>query len=288
MLNILILGANGMLGSALFRILRQNNKLRVFGTVRTKENFIKILESDSGDRVLTNINVEENDELLKVYCLVHPDVVINCIGLVKQMANVDDPLSTIPVNSLLPHRLARICELTNSRLIHISTDCVFDGKKGGYAEAEQPNATDLYGLSKYLGEVTYPNTVTLRTSIIGHELKGAKGLISWFLHQNEKCQGYTHAIFSGLPTVELARVIRDFVIPNSNLNGLYHVASKPIKKFELLNLVAEIYGKKIDIVPDSSLVIDRSLNADRFREATGYIAPEWPELIKSMYLDYTS
>jgi dTDP-4-dehydrorhamnose reductase len=167
-------------------------------------------------------------------------------------------------------------------LIHVSTDCVFSGSRGNYRESDTSDATDLYGKSKFIGEVSYPHTITLRTSIIGHELTGNHSLIGWFLAQSGPVKGYTKAIFSGLPTVELARVVRDHVLPNRDLSGLYHVAAEPIDKFDLLNIVAKAYGKDIAIEPDDRVSIDRSLNAERFRAATGYVAPAWPDLIARM------
>ena len=220
---------------------------------------------------------------MQAFIRVRPDVVINCVGLVKQLADAEDPLQAIPINALLPHRLARLCELSGARLVHMSTDCVFAGDKGGYRESDQSDAIDLYGRSKYLGEVSYPHTITLRTSIIGHELQSAHGLVNWFLSQKTSCNGYTRAIFSGLPTVALAQIVRDVVIPRADLSGVYHVAAQAISKYDLLKLVADIYGKTIEITPSDKLVIDRSLNADRFCEATGYVAPEWSELIKLMH-----
>jgi len=209
--------------------------------------------------------------------------VVNCVGLIKQLADAENPLLEIPINAVLPHRLARLCEFSGARLVHISTDCVYSGKKGRYTEADLPDANDVYGQSKALGEVIYPHTITLRTSIIGHELQGNQSLLNWFLSQEGSCNGFRRAIFSGLPTVEFAQVIRDVVIPHAELSGLYHIAAQPINKYDLLKLIAEVYGKSIDIVPDDNLVIDRSLNADRFRLATGYTAPEWSDLIKLMY-----
>jgi dTDP-4-dehydrorhamnose reductase len=210
-------------------------------------------------------------------------VVINCIGLVKQLAEANDPIVALPINAMLPHRLVRLCALANARLIHVSTDCVFNGSRGNYQEADISDAQDLYGKSKYLGEVAAPNAITLRTSIIGHELASAHGLVDWFLSQQGPIKGYSRAIFSGLPTVELARVVSEVVIPTPALSGVYHVASPAISKFELLRLVSEVYGKSIVIDADESVVIDRSLNPERFRLATGYVAPAWPELVKSMH-----
>ena len=221
--------------------------------------------------------------LVQAFIRSRPDLVINCVGLVKQLADAENPLQAIPINALLPHRLARLCELTRARLVHMSTDCVFAGDKGDYRETDPSDATDLYGRSKFLGEVDYPHAITLRTSIIGHELQSAHGLVNWFLSQQERCNGYTRAIFSGLPTVALAQVVRDVVIPRTDLSGVYHVAAQPISKYDLLTLIADVYGNKIEIVPSDMLVIDRSLNAERFRDATGYVVPGWPELIKLMH-----
>ena len=184
---------------------------------------------------------------------------------------------------MLPHQLAALCEQHCARLVHISTDCVFDGKKGNYIETDISDAIDLYGKSKFIGELSdKPHAITLRTSIIGHELNSSNGLIEWFLSQTGTVNGFKRAIFSGLPTVELARVIAEYVIPQPNLYGLYHVSAELISKFDLLSLVAKIYGKEIEILPETDVIIDRSLDSSRFRTATGYRAPAWPELIKMM------
>jgi dTDP-4-dehydrorhamnose reductase len=281
-MRILVLGATGMLGNAMLRVLSEQTDWQVRGTIRSA-GAKRFFPAGLAGQLLAGVDVEQPDSLLQAFIQVRPEVVINCIGLVKQLADAEDPLQAIPINALLPHRLARLCELVGARLIHPSTDCVFSGELGNYREADPPDARDLYGRSKLLGEVGYPHSVTLRTSIIGHELQSAHGLVGWFLAQSDSCRGFTRAIFSGLPTVELARVIRDVVIPRPELSGVYHVAAAPISKYELLQLVAEVYKKKIEIIPSEELVIDRSLNADRFRAATGYVAPAWPELIQLMH-----
>jgi dTDP-4-dehydrorhamnose reductase len=278
---VLILGISGMLGNAMLRMMTEERNHLVFGTARSP-SVLRYFESGLAGHILTGVDVEHFDSLVAAFAHARPEVVINCIGLVKQLAEAEDPLRTVPINALLPHRLARLCELNGARLVHVSTDCVFNGRKGGYRESDPSDAEDLYGRSKFLGEVVYPHTITLRTSIIGHELSGAHGLVSWFLAQTGSVKGYRKAIFSGLPTVELARVVRDVVLERPDLSGLYHVAAEPVAKFDLLKLIAAAYGKRIDIEPDDRVVIDRSLNGDRFREATGYVAPHWPELIRRM------
>ena len=281
-MRVMVLGVTGMLGNAMFRVLSANPGQVVFGTARS-ESSRRYFSGNLSSQIIVGVDVENHDSLIKAYAAVRPDVVVNCVGLVKQLADADDPLQAVPINALLPHRLAALCQATGSRLVHISTDCVFSGAKGNYLESDFPDPYDLYGRSKLLGEVDYPNAITLRTSIVGHELSGQRSLMGWFLAQQSSVKGFTRAIFSGLPTVELARVVCDFVLPRSELHGLYHVAAGSINKFDLLKLVSKTYGKDIEIIPSDELVIDRSLNADRFKEATGYVPPEWPVLVQRMY-----
>lgn len=281
-MRILVLGANGLLGNAMIRVLSENTAWQVNGTVRA-ESSRRLFSGDFAGRIISGIDVEQHDSLIQAFVQMRPDVVINCVGLIKQLAGADSPMQAISINALLPHRLAALCELMGARLVHIGTDCVFAGDKGGYLESDPSDAKDLYGRSKFLGEVAYPHTVTLRTSIIGHELQSANSLVAWFLSQQGKCNGFTRAIFSGLPTVVLAQIVRDVVIPRTDLSGVYHIAAQPISKYDLLRLIATVYGKRIEIIPDDRLVIDRSLNAERFRKATGYAVPSWPELIKLMH-----
>jgi len=281
-MRVLILGVTGMLGNAMYRVLSESSSLTVHGTARSlsaRAHFQGALR----DNVVSGIDVEQHDAVIRAFAQVRPEFVVNCVGLVKQLADSNDVLQAVPLNTLLPHRLAALCGATGARLVHISTDCVFSGKQGDYRESDFPYAYDLYGRSKLLGEVDYPHAVTLRTSIIGHELTGTRSLVGWFLAQDAQVKGFTRAIFSGLPTVELAHVVRDVVLPHPELSGLYHVAAEPINKYDLLKLVAEVYGKSITIVPSEDLVIDRSLNADRFRTATGYQSPAWPTLIHRMH-----
>lgn len=270
-----------MLGNAMLRQIAEDPRYEVFGSLRSSSGR-QFFSSRPADRLVTGIDVENQDSLISAFSLIRPDVVVNCIGLIKQRAEAEDPLQALAINASLPHRLARLCELTNARLVHISTDCVFSGRRGNYLESDEADAQDLYGRSKFLGEVDYPHAVTLRTSIIGHELSGALGLVNWFLSQQEAVKGYTQAIFSGLPTCELARVLLERVLPKPELRGVYHVSAAPISKFDLLQLVNRVYEKGLRIEPDDHLKIDRSLNSSRFREATGYVASDWPSLIAQM------
>lgn len=275
---LLVLGASGMLGNAVIRLFAQDASWRATGTTRSASQHLKFPDHIRHN-LINGVDVENFDSLSAAFASAKPDVVINCVGVVKQLAEANDPLAAIPINSLLPHRLARLCAVAGARLVHLSTDCVFDGTKGNYTESDRPDAYDLYGRSKLLGEVDYENAITLRTSIIGRELGSAHSLIDWFLAQDGQVRGFTRAIFSGLPTVELARVIKEYVLPRPHLRGLYHVSAQPISKFDLLQLVAQAFGKTVEIVPDAKVTIDRSLDSSRFRQKTGYQPPSWPELV---------
>lgn len=279
--NILVLGASGMLGSTLLRYFAAAEGIEVTGTARS-QGALRMLPENVRERVITGIDVENVDQLTHLLLRVQPTVVINCVGLIKQIAEAKNPLYAIPINAVLPHRLARLCQLTGSRLIHLSTDCVFSGTKGNYKEGDLPDADDVYGRTKLLGEVDYPNAVTLRTSIIGHELTGNKSLLNWFLSQTNPVSGYKNAIFSGLPTLEIGRIIHKYVLADDSLTGLFHVSGNPISKYDLLKLISDVYGHNIEIVPDEKLIIDRSLDSSLFQTATGFKPRPWPELIISM------
>lgn len=282
-MKVLILGVTGMLGSAVFRVFSADPHHETWGTLRSA-SALRHFPEQSRPRLLVGVDVLDQDALTAVMAKVRPEVVINCVGLIKQLADAKDPLTALPINAMLPHRLARLCELGGARLIHVSTDCVFSGRKGLYQESDLSDAEDLYGKSKYIGELhDLPHAITLRTSIIGHELGSSHALVDWFLAQQGSVRGFTKAIFSGLPTVELARVMKDFVISRPQLNGLYNVAAEPIDKFRLLNLVARQYGKQIEIRPDDALVLDRSLDGSRFCRETGYVVPAWPDLVRKMF-----
>ena len=278
---ILVLGASGMLGNAVLRYFAMQTNHKVIGVVRS-DHSARLLPPEVHDHVVEGGNAEDFDALVRVFGRCNPTVVVNCVGLVKQLDDSKDPLAAIPVNSVLPHRLARLCSLVGARLIHFSTDCVFSGMKGMYVENDVPDAVDAYGRTKLLGEVDYPHALTLRTSIIGHELTGSRSLISWFLGQEGAVRGFSKAVFSCFPTVEIARIIDEHVLPRPELSGLYHLSAIPIDKYRLLKLVAEVYGKSIRIDEDPSFVIDRSLDSRRFSTATGFRPDTWPELIKRM------
>ena len=279
---ILVLGASGMLGNAVLRYFATRTEHEVVGIVRSAGS-ARLLPESVQDKIALGGDVDDVDALVRMFDRHRPTVVVNCVGLVKQLGDAKDPLAAIPVNAVLPHRLARLCALAGARLVHLSTDCVFTGNKGMYREGDLPDAQDVYGRTKLLGEVDYPHALTLRTSIIGHELASHHSLVCWFLSQHGPVRGYSQAIFSGLPTVEIARVIDEYVLDRPELRGLYHLSAEPIDKFSLLQLVAKTYGKETGITEDRALVIDRSLDSTRFRNATGYRPEPWPDLVRRMH-----
>lgn len=275
-----------MLGQALFRSFSQDDKLDIYATARNDKGLNKWFPAQLLRKIIVGVTVDKFDHVARELERIQPDTVINCVGLIKQQPIANEPLAAITINAQLPHRIALVCRGIDARLIQMSTDCVFNGKRGGYKESDSSNAEDLYGRTKYLGELNDQHCVTLRTSIIGHELKGRFGLLEWFLAQDKQVRGFRKAIFSGFPTVELARIIHDCILPNLELSGIYHVSSEPISKYDLLQKVAQRYDKKIEIEPDDTFIVDRSLDSTVFREATNYIPPSWDKLIEMMHQEF--
>lgn len=283
-MKVLVIGATGMLGYSIFSNLSELSNFDVYGTVRSINGVEHFFPST--DKLIPNVDVKDFATLEKAVLDTKPDVVINCIGLIKQHDVSKQHVEAIEINALLPHKIAQLCDSTQARLVHFSTDCVFDGKTGNYLESDLPTATDLYGKSKCLGEVDYGKHVTLRTSIIGHELRSSVSLIDWFLSQEGSVKGFSKAVFSGLPTVYVAKVLADYVLPNPSLSGLYQLSVDPIDKFSLISKVADVYSKQVEIEKFEDFVMDRSLNSTKFREETGFVAPSWDELVAIMNTDY--
>ncbi|MDQ3180672.1 MAG: SDR family oxidoreductase [Acidobacteriota bacterium] len=283
-MRVLILGGNGMLGHKLVQ--RLNDKFEVWSTQRKHLSPDKYPNIFLPEKTIYGVNAEIFKTVKKSIAQANPDVIVNAIGVIKQNQSSNNVVKNLIVNSILPHRLANLAQLNNIRLINISTDCVFSGTKGNYRESDVTDALDLYGRSKFLGEVSAENCLTLRTSIIGRELKTNHSLVEWFLSQaGKKVKGYKNAIFSGFPTVILADIIADLIAKNKKLYGLYHVSSQPISKFDLLTLLKKAYQIKIEIEPFEEFKIDRSLNSAKFRRETNFQPMSWNEMVKKMAED---
>lgn len=279
-MKILILGGTGMLGHRLWIDL--SKKHNVIATVRKNHPKLTHLKS------VENIDVNNFESIQNAIKSTRPDVVINCIGIIKQLDESKSHEISIFTNALLPHKLSTFCNINSIRFIHFSTDCVFDGKKkGGYLDSDLHTATDLYGRTKSLGEVGYlNNTLTLRTSIIGRELRGHKSLVDWFLLQNNKeIKGFGEAIFSGFPTSHIASIIDKYILSVPSLSGIYNLAANPISKFDLLELIKKEFNIAVDIKLDTALKIDRSLNASSLQRLIKYPIIPWEKLIKELNVD---
>ena len=280
-MRILLLGGTGMLCHELF----QSWKERFDVTVTLREGPEKYSASKlfSTGNIKYNVTVENDAGLNALIHEVRPDWVVNCIGIVKQRADAKEAIPSIELNSLFPHRLAMHCKSAGANVIQMSTDCIFSGKKGNYSEEDVPDPLDMYGKSKWLGEIAYPNSITLRTSIIGLELGRAQGLIEWFLAARGEARGYRRAIYSGFTTMEMARILERVFLNHALLGKVWHVASKPINKFELLTLLSKMLGRTdLQLVPSDTFICDRSLCGKLFEEAAQYRAPEWPQMLDEL------
>ena len=277
-MRLLILGGSGMLGHQLWRGLHEQHETWV--TLRRPvADFAEHNLFDEAKAIQVD-NITDDETLGRVLGQAKPEAVINCVGLIKQRDEASDEALTRRVNAEFPHHLAKRCGETGARLIHFSTDCVFAGTKGNYTETDRPDATDLYGQSKHQGEVAEAHCFTLRTSVIGHELGTDLALLDWFLSQHgQTLSGFSQAIYSGFTTLEMTRIIEQILTRHTELSGVWHVASEPISKFDLLQLCSEKLGWEGVIEPSDDFVCDRSLNADRFNQATGYTPPSWEAMI---------
>lgn len=283
-MKILVVGGGGMLGHKLTQVLQK--KFDLWATVRTDNKRYEKYGIFNKSRVVSNIAIEDLSSVEAAVKGIEPDVIVNAIGIIKQIPTATDVIKTLTVNAVFPHQLAEIASRFGARLITVGTDCVFSGKSGKYTENDLPDATDLYGKSKNLGEVTAENCLTLRTSIIGRELDTAHGLIEWFLsNEGKSVKGFRKAVFSGFPTLILAEITADLIENHQNLNGLFHVSSEPINKYDLLNLVKKEYGANVEIEPFDDFSIDRSLDSTKFRAATGFKSMNWEEMISRMAAD---
>jgi dTDP-4-dehydrorhamnose reductase len=280
-MRILILGGDGMLGHQLLRHFRGRQDARV--TLRLGREAYEVHRLFDPATAFYGVDATRTDVLLQILAEFRPEAVVNAVGIIKQRPEAKSVIPSLEINSLLPHRLALLCRTVEARLIHFSTDCVFSGRRGNYCETDQPDAEDLYGRTKLLGEVTEPHCLTLRTSMIGPELSRKTGLLEWFLAQRgQTVKGFTRAIFSGFPTPELARIVELVLLDAPAIHGLYHVAAQPISKHDLLTLVRDRLRIPVTIERDETFECDRSLDASRFHRDTGYSPPAWEAMIDNL------
>jgi dTDP-4-dehydrorhamnose reductase len=277
----LILGGDGMLGHQLLKSwqIRHDVRVTVRGSLALYQSYDLFHAGNTFDRV----DVRDFARVRRIVEEFRPQAVVNAVGIIKQQPAAKEPLPSLEVNAVFPHRLQELCRHLGARMVHISTDCVFNGRRGSYTEQDPADAEDLYGLSKYLGEVAAEPAITLRSSIIGLELSRKKSLVEWFLSQQGTIRGFTRAIYTGLTTLEMARVIEAVITARRDLCGVWQVASEPITKYELLcQLAAALGHDDLVIVPDDQFACDRSLNGQAFSQATGYRPPAWDEMLAEL------
>jgi len=281
-MNILILGASGLLGGALMRVIPSNMNYNVLGAIRSSS--LTCNNKRFRNQIVSCNDLLINENLNYLIDKVKPNVVINCLSASSNAILSGDMLKLMNIYQEFPRQLSFICRMNNIRLINFSSDGVFSGKgNGDYTEEMEPDANDPYGIAKKLGETACGDDVlTLRTSIIGHQQRAKNGLLEWFLSQKDRCIGYENVVFTGIPAVEIGEILRDYVIPNEKLSGLFNIAGLKITKFELLKLISVVYSKNIEIIPTSSPVLNRSLNASKFQKTVGYSPPPWTDLIFKM------
>jgi dTDP-4-dehydrorhamnose reductase len=280
-MRVLIFGGDGMLGHELLASWRSRHEVWV--TLRREAGAYAGHGDLFRERALFGVDVRRLADVVDAVAASRPEAVVNAAGIVKQRAVAREAIPSLEVNALFPHRLAQVCAAAGARLVHVSTDCVFSGARGRYAESDVPDASDLYGRTKLLGEPAGPHCLTLRTSIVGLELTRKAGLVEWFLAQRGRVRGYRRAIFSGLTTTELARAVEHFLVRQPDLGGLWHLASSPIDKFSLLDgLSRRLVRTDVEIAPDEDFTCDRSLDASALAERTGYRVPSWDNMLDEL------
>lgn len=286
-MKVLVLGGTGMIGHRVWASLSQLGH-DVYALCRSDlKDDMHTLPGIDWSKCWTGIDVTDLSLLEGKIREIKPEIVINCVGIVKQNPLSKDPLTTIHLNALLPHQIAKVCGDNGARMIQMSTDCVFQGDKGNYQESDNTDATDLYGKSKALGEVVdQEHVLTIRTSTIGLEIHPHGGLIEWLVSQkNKEIKGFSEAIYSGFPTHTYAKILNEFVLPNHSLHGVIHISSQPINKYDLLKMTNEIFDLGIRINKEDSFVMKRGLDSSLFRKKTGAPLFKWADIIHDLKHD---
>ncbi len=269
-MKVLILGGKGMAGHIMVEYFQQNPKYEVFYTSR-----------DSNEENSIYLDVTESKYVEEIIETLKPDITINCIGILNEQAS-NNPIMALQVNSILPHQLAKLTERYGGKLIHISTDCVFSGKKGSYTEDDIPDGTSLYAQSKRWGEIISDKHLTIRTSIIGPELKeDGIGLFLWFMKQVGEIKGYEKVLWNGVTTLELAKATEEMI--KHHVTGLYQLGSEnKISKYSLLKLIQEVFEKNdVEIIPDSANILDRTIKSTR--NDFQYLVPSYKEMLEELH-----
>jgi dTDP-4-dehydrorhamnose reductase len=281
-MKILVLGASGMIGLALYNQLVKNKNFTVIGTT-SQSNAKKIIENQNKLNSLVLFDFLKDKNIENLIKSINPNIIINCVGIIKQSSLITNKINTILLNSILPNKLSILAFKNGIKLVQISTDCVFSGKVGSYVESDNPDPIDTYGRTKLIGEIVNDNSLTLRTSLVGHELFTKNGLLEWFLSQKNECIGFKNAFFSGFTTNAFAKILETILLNKKELKGLYHISSNIISKYDFLEKINKEYKKNIKINPDHSFNINRSLNSSALQKKIGYNVDSWDVMIREMF-----
>ncbi len=277
-----ILGATGMIGHRLWIELQSD--LVVYGVAHRSLSEFEHYGIFSSDRVIQNTDVTRFDDFTGILEDLKPDVILNCVGITKRKPLIGKLSAAIEVNARMPHLLAEWASPRDIRVVHFSTDCVFDGSQGNYGEDDFPTATDTYGRTKGLGELWYDNAITIRSSFVGQELSGFSELLEWFLrHEGPQVKGFTNALYSGVSTLVMARVIRKILLEHQDLSGLFNLAtSTPISKYDLLCCAKSSFSVDVEIEPDYEFCRNATLNGDKLRGILGEEVPCWRDMMDEL------
>lgn len=283
-MKLLILGGSGLIGHKLWQILSVRFG-DVYTTIRKSKDSLQKFEIFDSNKVIENVDVIDFSSVENILNDLSPDVILNCIGITKRRPEINEPIKALKINSIFPHELSKWCAKNNRKMIHFSTDCVFNGKEGNYTEDSLTTAEDNYGRTKAFGEVKNdPNALTIRSSFIGRELSHGSELLEWFLSQNGKViKGFQKAFYSGVSTIEMSKVVGDIIEYHPDLTGLYQLTTdSPISKFELLNIAKDSFNMNIEIVPDSDFYNNNTLNGKKLKQVIEYTAPSWQTMLDEL------
>lgn len=279
MKKVLIIGASGMIGHQMWMMAQKY--YNAFAFIRKSKSHYDNWNLFNSKNVIDGVNVTDFSLVESKLIKIKPDVVINCTGITIRKKEIQDLNYTLNVNSLFPQKLAKWCQNQGVRLIHFSTDCVFSGKKGYYAESDIPDATDHYGTTKFLGEVIGDKILTLRIPVIGRELEGKTELLEWVLRQkNQKIKGYSRALYSGMTVHQASKEIYKLIESTTILGGLYHISTPPISKYDLIHKINQIYKLNIQIDKEDTHITNKVLISEKYQQITGFSAPSWEIMLE--------
>lgn len=285
-MKILVLGASGLIGHKLFQTMKDAGH-DVYGVLHGEKTSFPEVDFLQKDSVIESVDVLDFDKLHGILYAIQPNVVLNCVGITKRKEEVNDPFQAISVNALFPHKLANLAKDMNFRVIHFSTDCVFNGELGNYNEESNTTGEDAYGKTKALGEIRYPHTLTIRSSFIGRELAGKTELLEWLISENgNTIKGFTQAWYSGVSTIFMAKTVLDIIENYPDISDLYQLAiPEPISKYDLLCLARDAFQLDIEIIPDGNFEIKPTLDGSKLTNAMDLTIPSWQEMMNELAAD---